>query len=74
MNALFDPETLSYEDAARALEEVIAALEAQQVSLEDTLALFERGQALARRCTALLDQAELRLKRLSGEDLPTDAE
>ena len=60
-------EDLSYEDAVRELEGVIGALETAQVSLEESLALFERGQALAARCAALLDQADLRLKTLGAE-------
>ena len=65
MTSLNPPEELSYEDAVRELEAVIAALEAAQISLEESLALYERGQALAARCAALLDQAELRLKTLT---------
>jgi exodeoxyribonuclease VII small subunit len=59
------PEELSYEEAVRELEAVIGALETAQISLEESLALYERGQALAARCAALLDKAELRLKTLT---------
>jgi exodeoxyribonuclease VII small subunit len=59
------PEELNYEDAVRELEAVISALETAQISLEESLALYERGQSLAARCAALLDQAELRLKTLT---------
>ncbi len=62
-------ENLSYEEAVRELEGVIGALETAQVSLEDSLALYERGQSLAARCAALLDQAELRLKTLAAGDV-----
>jgi exodeoxyribonuclease VII small subunit len=68
MTAPVDPNTLSYEEAARELEELIAVLEAPQTSLEETLALYERGQALAQRCSGLLEQAELRLRQLGGEE------
>lgn len=61
------PETLNYEDAVRELEAVISALEEPQVALEDSIALFERGQALAARCATLLNQVELRLRTLSGK-------
>jgi exodeoxyribonuclease VII small subunit len=61
-----DLEELSYEEAARQLEAVISALETAQPSLEESLVLYERGKMLARRCAALLDQAELRLTTLSG--------
>jgi len=62
-------EELAYEQAFQELEEVIGALEGNQQTLEQSLALFERGQALARRCVELLDQAELRV-RILGEEEP----
>ncbi len=67
---------LSYEQAFQELEEVVSALEGGQQTLEQSLAFFERGQALARRCAELLDQAELRVRKLSEEEpeLPEEAE
>lgn len=69
-------ESLSYEQAFQELEEVVSALEAGQPNLEDALALFERGQALAKRCANLLDVAEVRVKRLSESepDLPVETD
>lgn len=60
---------LTYEQAAAELEEIVAALEINDSTLEETLALFARGQELSARCAALLDQAELRVRTLSGEEL-----
>lgn len=60
---------MTYEQAFTELEEIVAALESEEHSLEGTLALFERGQALARRCESLLDQADLRVQQLLGKDL-----
>jgi exodeoxyribonuclease VII small subunit len=60
---------LSYEQALTELEEIVAILEAEERPLDTALALFERGQALARYCAGLLDQAELKVKQISGEDL-----
>ena len=60
---------LSYEQAFGELEEIVAALEQNNPSLETTMALFERAQALARRCSNLLDQAELKVQQISGEGL-----
>ena len=60
---------LTYEAAFTELETVVAALESEQPSLQDAMGLFERGQALAQRCAALLDQAELRVRQLTGESL-----
>jgi exodeoxyribonuclease VII small subunit len=67
-------ESLSYEQAFQELEEVVSALEAGQPNLEEALALFERGQALAGRCASLLDAAELRVRRLTDAepDLPDE--
>ncbi len=66
-------EQLSFEAAFAQLENIVSALETEEKPLEDALALFERGQVLARHCTDLLDHAELRVKQLSGGAL-TDYE
>ena len=66
---------LSYEQALAELEEIVASLEANKLPLEESMKLFERGQALTKRCLELLDKAELRVKQLSGEmivDLPSE--
>lgn len=60
---------LTYEEAFSELEAIVLALESGDQPLEDALALFERGQGLARRCAQLLDAAELKVSRLSGETL-----
>ncbi len=62
-------ESMAYEAAFTELQEIVAALEGEPRSLEEAMALFERGQALVKRCTELLDQAELKVKRLSGGEL-----
>jgi exodeoxyribonuclease VII small subunit len=59
-----DSETVAYEQAYQELEDILAALEAGDRSLEETLALFDRGQALIFYCSNLLDQAELRVKQI----------
>lgn len=61
-------ESLSYEQAFTELEEIVYGLEANQKSLDEAIALFERGQALAKYCTGLLDQAELKVRQLSEQD------
>jgi exodeoxyribonuclease VII small subunit len=62
-------EGLSYEQALAELETIVTSLESNKLSLEDTMALFERGQALTKHCIELLDKAELRVKKLSGDSL-----
>lgn len=59
-------ESLTYEQALAELEDIVAALEANQIALEESLALFERGQALAQYCADQLDRAELRVTSLSA--------
>jgi len=55
----------TYEDSMQELEDIVAKLEAGGLPLQETLALFERGQTLAAQCNGMLDQAELRLQKLS---------
>jgi len=61
------PADLSYEQAFQELEGVVRQLEAGEGSLEEALALFERGQMLAARCGELLGVAELKLQQLTTE-------
>ncbi len=68
-------EELTFEQAFAQLEETVQRLEQGGLPLEESLALFERGQALAARCHTQLDEAELKIKQLSPagiEDLPLD--
>jgi exodeoxyribonuclease VII small subunit len=60
-------ENQTFEQAFAELEETIRKLEAGGLALEESLALFERGQALAARCNTQLDQAELKVKKLAPE-------
>ncbi len=62
-------EVLTYEEAFVELETIVAALESGEHPLEESMSLFERSQALTRRCVELLDQAELKVQELVGESL-----
>ena len=62
------PEKLNYEQAYEELEALVERLESGELALEESLALFERGQALAARCSELLEQAELKLRQLVPDD------
>ena len=62
-------EELTYEAAYAELEKIVTALESGEQPLEEALALFERGQMLARHCSDLLAKAELKVQKLSGETL-----
>jgi exodeoxyribonuclease VII small subunit len=62
-------EDLDYEQARLELESIVAALETEKHALEQAIALYERGMLLTRRCTDLLDQAELKVQQISGDEL-----
>ena len=61
-------EKLKYEEAIAALEEVIGALEGENLSLEDSLQNYELGQKLARHCADLLKNAELKIRTVGESD------
>lgn len=63
-----DVASLSYERAREELVAVVQRLEAGAVPLEDSLALWERGEALAQRCQTWLDEARSRLAAVAQED------
>jgi len=64
---------LSFEEGLAELEEIVRMLEEGRLSLDESLALFERGQALAVHCDMQLDQAELRISQLTPEgEVPFD--
>ena len=56
--------TMTFEDALRALEEVVRKLESGEVPLDDSITLYERGEALRRHCQARLDAASARIERI----------
>jgi exodeoxyribonuclease VII small subunit len=62
-------EELSYEAAFTELETIVAALEGESRPLDESIRLYERGQALSKHCAALLEKAELKVRQLSGEGL-----
>ena len=55
---------LSFEQLYSKLEATIETLEGGNLSLDETLELYEQGMELAKQCTALLDNAELRIQEL----------
>lgn len=70
----------SFEADLARLEEIVKSLEKGEVSLSDSMKLFEEGSALLRRCGDALDEAEQQVVRLrkgadgAPEELPFDAE
>lgn len=65
---------LSYEEAYQQLEQILQTLESSDLPLEESLALYERGAALAAHCTRKLDEAELRVRlwQSDGSTTPID--
>ena len=62
-------EKLSYEQAMAEMEGIIQKMESDQLTLDEALAFFERGQALAKHCADLLNQAELKVRQLTGQEI-----
>ena len=60
-----DPAALTFEDALRELEEIVSKLEGGQVSLEQSISLYERGEKLKQRCETLLKDAEMRIEKIT---------
>lgn len=72
MSKTADPQPvdeMAYEQAFAELEGIVSVLESEQRPLEEAMALFERGQALAKRCAELLDKAEIKVRQLTGEEI-----
>lgn len=61
-NAFPAPEALTYEQARDELVETVKILELGQMSLDESLKYWERGEALAKRCEVLLDGASKRVE------------
>ena len=60
---------LTFEEALAALEQVVSQLEGGQVPLEQSIALYERGDALKKHCDAKLGEAELKVEKIvTGDD------
>lgn len=55
---------LTFEDALRALEEVVRKLESGEVPLDESISLYERGEQLRRHCQARLDAAQARIEKI----------
>ena len=62
-----------FEQSLDELEQLVGKMEHGEMSLEDSLAAYERGVGLYRRCQAALEQAELRVRLLSDPANPGDA-
>lgn len=68
------PAVAAFEQSLDELEQLVARMEHGDMSLDDSLAAFERGVALYRQCQGALDQAELRVRKLLDPEAPDSAE
>jgi exodeoxyribonuclease VII small subunit len=60
-----DVSKLSFERAIEELETIVKRLEEGKVPLEESVAIYERGEVLKRRCEELLRQAEARVEKIT---------
>ena len=67
---------ISFEDGIKRLEQIVRGLERGDVPLEESLKLFQEGTELVARCEALLNEAELQIKKIvpgaNGEPIEED--
>ena len=68
------PETLSYEQAREELILIVQRLESGGAPLEESLALWERGEQLAAICQAWLDGAKAKIEAARGREQATAEE
>jgi len=66
-NTQVDVRKLSFERAIEELESIVKRLEEGKVPLEESIAIYERGESLKRRCEELLRQAEARVDKITTD-------
>ena len=64
MDASQQQDGLSFEDALRRLEEIVRTLEKGEAPLDQSIELYERGQAPRAHCQARLDAAQARIEKI----------
>ena len=64
-----DISQMTFEDALKALEDVVRKLETGEVPLDQSIDLYERGERLRKHCQARLDAAQARIEKIvAGPD------
>ena len=58
---------MSYEEALEELNKIVSQLEDGDLDLEESINLYEKGQALAAHCTELLKKAEIKIIELNEQ-------
>jgi exodeoxyribonuclease VII small subunit len=62
-----DVPTLPFEKALAELEAIVQRLEKGDVALDESIRIYERGEALKRRCETLLAEAEARVEKITRD-------
>jgi exodeoxyribonuclease VII small subunit len=75
-NKYADIKEMSFESALKELEAIVGRLERGDVELEESITIYERGEALRDHCDRLLKQAEAKVEKLTldSEGKPTGTE
>jgi exodeoxyribonuclease VII small subunit len=60
-----EKERLSFEEALKKLESIVGKLEDEDITLEDSVKLYEEGVKMSKFCTEILEQAELRIEQVN---------
>jgi exodeoxyribonuclease VII small subunit len=58
-------EQFSFEEALSRLEVIVEKLEDESISLDESIALYEEGITLSKKCTETLEEAELRIQNVA---------
>jgi len=65
-------QSVSFENKLHQLEELVHQLEQEDLSLEDSLKVFEQGVKLSRQCQSALEKAEQKIIQLTQNDVSTE--
>ena len=65
---------MNYNDSMKRIEEIVTALEAGGISLDETLKMFEEGAKLLKECQQELEQAETKIDGIRLDDSADDTE
>jgi exodeoxyribonuclease VII small subunit len=69
-----DPAKMTFEQATEELESIIERIESGEIGLEESLTERRRGDALIKRCRAVLDAAEQELEELAADEIQDEDE
>ena len=65
---------MKFEEAIQRLSEIVRSLENSDVTLDDSIALFEEGMKLSKQCTEILEKAEQKVRFLQQSEINNENE